>query len=72
MKVPLQVKGTTAKPEFLPDVGGVAAGMLKNQLSCAGGAGGLANTAEGLAGGNKGTADAINQLGGLLNKKKKP
>jgi len=72
MKVPLQVKGTTAKPEFLPDVGGVAAGMLKNQLSCAGGAGGLANTAEGLAGGNKGTAGAINQLGGLLNKKKKP
>src|SRR5215469_4240702 len=66
MKVPLQVKGTTAKPEFLPDVGGVAAAMLKNQLSCAGGTGGLANAAQGLAGGNKGTADTINQLGGLL------
>jgi len=73
LKVPLQVKGTTAKPEFLPDVGGVAAGLLKSELSCAGGgAGGLTNAAEGLAGGNKGTADTINQLGGLLGKKKKP
>ena len=28
IKVPLQVKGTTANPQFVPDVGGVAAGML--------------------------------------------
>jgi AsmA protein len=73
LKVPLQVKGTTAKPQFLPDVGGVAAGLLKSQLTCAGGsAGGLSNAAQGLAGGNQGTAGAINQLGGLLGKKKKP
>jgi AsmA protein len=73
LKVPLQVKGTTAKPEFMPDVGGVAAGLLKSQLSCgAGGTSGLANAAQGLAGGNQGTAGAINQLGGLLGKKKKP
>jgi AsmA protein len=74
LKVPLQVKGTTAKPEFVPDVGGVAAGLLKSELTCAGGgAGGLANAAGGLAGGgNQGAADAINQLGGLFGKKKKP
>src|SRR5262249_2277036 len=40
LKVPLQVKGTTAKPQFVPDVSGVAASMLKDQLTCAGGAGG--------------------------------
>ena len=69
LKVPLQVKGTTAKPEFVPDVGGVAAGLLKSQLTCAGGnAGGLANA----AGGSQGAADTINQLGGLFGKKKKP
>jgi AsmA protein len=73
LKVPLQVKGTTANPQFMPDVGGVAAGMLKSQLTCAGGgAGGLTNAAEGLAGGNSGAASTINQLGGLLGKKKKP
>ncbi len=73
LKVPLQVKGTTANPQFMPDVGGVAAGMLKSQLTCAGGgAGGLTNAAEGLAGGNSGAAGTINQLGGLLGKKKKP
>lgn len=73
LKVPLQVKGTTANPQFVPDVGGVAAGMLKSQLTCAGGGtGGLTNAAQGLAGGNSGAASTINQLGGLLGKKKKP
>ena len=75
IKVPLQVKGTTANPKFVPDVGGIAAGLFKSELSCAGGAGGLTNAAEGLAGGNKGAAgaaDTINQLGGLFGKKKKP
>jgi AsmA protein len=72
IKVPLQVKGTTANPQFLPDVGGVAAGLLKNELSCAGGTSGLANAAGGAVGGSQGTADTINQLGGLLGKKKKP
>ena len=72
LKVPLQVKGTTAKPEFVPDVGGVAAGLLKNELSCAGGAVGLTGGAGGLAGANQGAAGAINQLGGLFGKKKKP
>ena len=35
--LPFQVKGTTSDPKFIPDVGGVAAGMLKSQLGCFGG-----------------------------------
>src|SRR5260370_37829255 len=30
--LPFQIKGTTKNPTFVPDVGGVAAGMLKAQL----------------------------------------
>jgi AsmA protein len=72
IKVPLQVRGTTAAPQFVPDVGGAAASLLKAQLNCAGGGtGGLTNAAGALAGGSKGsTADTINQLGGLFGKKK--
>ena len=66
MKVPLQVHGTTANPQFAPDVGGVAAGMLKAQLTCgAGGAIPGATTTTNPSG-------VVNQLGGLLGKKKKP
>ena len=65
--VPFMIQGTTAEPKFVPDVGGLAAGMLKSQLGCAGG---LA------AGGAKGTAktpvDALSDLGSLFGKKKKP
>jgi AsmA protein len=35
--LPFQIKGTAKNPIFVPDVGGVAAGMLKSQLSCFGG-----------------------------------
>jgi hypothetical protein len=70
VKVPLQVHGTTANPQIMPDVGGATASLMKSQLSCAGGAGGAV---QGLAGGNPAAAGAINQLGGLLGgKKKKP
>jgi AsmA protein len=65
IKVPLQVHGTTSNPQFSPDVGGVAAGMLKAQLSCAGGVGVPGTT-------TSNPADVVNQLGGLLGKKKKP
>ena len=65
IKVPLQVHGTTSNPQFAPDVGGVAAGMLKSQLSCAGGVGVPGTT-------TSNPADVVNQLGGLLGKKKKP
>jgi len=72
IKVPLQVRGTTSAPQFVPDVGGAAASLLKSELSCAGGgAGGVTNAAGALAGGSKGSAaDTINQLGGLFGKKK--
>jgi len=75
VKVPLQVHGTTSNPQFVPDVGGAAAGLLKAELSCAGGAGGTQGLASGLAGaaGTGNTSGVVNQLGGLLGgKKKKP
>jgi len=73
IKVPLQIHGTTASPQFVPDIGGAAASLLKSEFSCvgSGGAGGLTNAAGALAGGSKGSAaDTINQLGGLFGKKK--
>jgi AsmA protein len=69
LKVPFQIKGTTANPQFVPDVGGAAAGMLKSQLGCAGGAaGGLTNGAK-----NQVTdpTKALGGLGGLFGKKPK-
>ena len=74
IKVPLQVHGTTANPQFMPDVGGATASLLKSQLTCAGGgAGGATTGLQGLAGGNPAAAEALGQLGGLLGgKKKKP
>jgi AsmA protein len=68
IKVPLQVHGTTSNPQFVPDVGGAAASMLKSQLSCAGGATNPEGLAKGLTQGN--TGNVVNQLGGLLGKKK--
>jgi len=70
IKVPLQVHGTTANPQFVPDVGGATASLLKSQLSCAGGAGKAVEGLAGAAGGD--AAGALGQLGGLFGKKKKP
>src|SRR5437667_2282708 len=36
--IPFQIRGTTADPKFIPDIGGTAASLLKSQLGCAGGA----------------------------------
>ncbi len=65
--VPFLIRGTTADPKFIPDVGGLAAGMLKSQLGCAAGLGSGAGKDAG-----KAPADAINGLGGLFKKKKPP
>jgi AsmA protein len=65
--IPFLIQGTASDPKFMPDVGGVAAGMLKSQLGCAGGS--VPNV--GKTGGQT-PADAVNALGGLLGKKKKP
>jgi AsmA protein len=72
VKVPLQIHGTTQNPQFTPDVGGAAAGMLKAQLGCVGNAGGAVTGVAGAL--TKGTpaAGAMSGLGGLLGGKKKP
>jgi AsmA protein len=62
--VPFQIKGTTADPKFVPDVGGLAAGMLKSQLGCVGGLGTSGAKDAGAA-----PADAVKSLGGLFKKK---
>jgi AsmA protein len=66
--IPFQIQGTASDPRFVPDVGGVAANMLKSQLGCAGGS--LANV--GKTTGAQSPADAVNSLTGLFGKKKKP
>ena len=65
--VPFKIEGTTADPKFVPDVGGVAAGMLKSQLGCAGS--GLTG-AKNLNPTNLNPADATKSLGGLFKKPK--
>ena len=61
--VPFQIQGTTANPKFIPDVGGLAAGMLKSQLGCVGG------LVPGTSGSKQNPADQLQQLGGLFKKK---
>lgn len=71
--VPFQVQGTTSNPRFIPDVGGLAAGLLKSQLGCTAGAlMGGANPAAKPSATMDNPADAINAIGGLFGKKKKP
>ena len=68
--IPFQIQGTASDPKFIPDVGGAAANMVKSQFGCAGGSlGNLGNIAKP---GTQNPADAINSLGGLFGKKKKP
>lgn len=62
--VPFQIQGTTANPKFIPDVGGLAAGMLKSQLGCAAGLG-----TSGAKDAGKVPAGAVKGLGGLFKKK---
>jgi AsmA protein len=68
--VPFQIQGTTSDPKFIPDVGGLAAGLLKSQLGggCAGGA--APGGQNGLNNIKQNPAGALQQLGGLFGKKK--
>jgi AsmA protein len=61
--VPFQIEGTTAEPRFVPNVGGIAKGMLKSQLGCAGST--VAGPAEKIPAGS-----AVDAIGGLFHKKK--
>jgi len=65
--IPFQIKGTTKDPKFVPDVGGVAASMLKSQLGCFGGGGSQAKAAPQQQQNPNNPVDAI---GGLFKKKK--
>jgi hypothetical protein len=65
--VPFKIEGTTADPKFVPDVGGVAAGMLKSQLGCAGSS---VSGVKNLNPSNLNPSDAAGVLGGLFKKPK--
>ncbi|MCU1241013.1 MAG: hypothetical protein JWO71_1739 [Candidatus Acidoferrum typicum] len=65
--IPFQIKGTTKDPKFVPDVGGVAASMLKSQLGCFGGGGSQTKAAPQQQQNPNNPVDAI---GGLFKKKK--
>ena len=65
--LPFQIKGTTSDPKFIPDVGSVAAGMLKSQLTCFGG-GSQAKASPQQQ--QQNPNNPIDALGGLFKKKK--
>jgi AsmA protein len=64
--IPFQIKGTTKDPKFIPDVGGVAASVLKSQLGCFGGSQTTASPQQQQQNPN----NPIDALGGLFKKKK--
>jgi hypothetical protein len=61
--VPFQIQGTTSEPKFVPNVGGLAKGVLKSQLGCVGTS--VAGPAQQLPG-----SSAVGALSGFLKKKK--
>lgn len=63
--IPFLIQGTTSDPKFIPDAGGLAAGMVKSQLGCAGG------LVPGAAKGQTPNPESLTKgLGGLLGGKK--
>jgi len=64
--IPFQIHGTTADPKFIPDVGGIAASLLKTQLGCAGAAPGASQLQQLQENPN----NPIDAIGGLFKKKK--
>jgi hypothetical protein len=60
--VPFLVQGTSSDPKFIPDVGGLAANMVKSQLDCVGSA--ASRTTKGVSPGK-----SVSGLTGLFNKK---
>ena len=65
--IPFQIKGTTKDPKFIPDVGGVAASVLKSQLGCFGGG---SQTKGAQQQQQQNPNNPIDTLGGLFKKKK--
>jgi len=64
--IPFQIHGTTADPKFIPDVGGIAASLLKTQRGCAGAAPGASQLQQLQENPN----NPIDAIGGLFKKKK--
>jgi len=63
--IPFLIHGTTSDPKFVPDVGGIAASLVKSQLGCAG------STASGVTAPQQLNPNtAVDALGGLFKKKK--
>ena len=59
--IPFSIAGTTSKPEFIPDVKGIATGVAENALQ---------NALSGSKAGGTKAASPIDALGGLLGRKK--
>ena len=68
--IPFQIQGTTSDPKFVPDVGGIAAGMLKQQLGCVGNVSKAAPGSQQQQPGVNDLQQQLGQLGGLFKKKK--
>lgn len=66
--IPFLVKGTTAEPKFVPDVGGIATSLLKSQLGCVGGSTAAGSKTQANPAANPG--DAVDAISGLFKKKK--
>jgi len=65
--IPFLVKGTTAQPKFVPDVGGIAASLVKSQLGCVGG---TTAGAKSQANPNANPPNPVDAITGLFKKKK--
>ncbi len=66
--IPFLVKGTTAQPKFVPDVGGIAASLVKSQLGCVGG--GTTAGSKSQANPNATSTNPVDAISGLFKKKK--
>lgn len=66
--IPFLVKGTTAQPKFVPDVGGIAASLVKSQLGCVGGS--TTAGAKSQANPNETSTNPVDAISGLFKKKK--
>jgi AsmA protein len=69
LTVPFQIKGTTADPKFVPDVGGLAADMFKSNLGCLGG-GSTNASGKSQANPNATPTNPVDAISGLFKKKK--
>ena len=67
--IPFLIKGTTAEPKFVPDVGGIAASLVKSQLGCVGG-GSTSADGKAQANPNATSTNPVDAISGLFKKKK--